>query len=224
MAETLLPDNATELESALAITTARLDALPVDIRRVVSAATAPADFLPWLAWAFSVDVEWDLAVTDAQKREVIARSVAVHRRKGTVAAVQDAIDSLGFTVQLQEWFNQIPMGEPFTYRLIVTADQRGYTKEDLKKLIRVVNASKNLRSHQTEVAPSITSTATAVAQVVVLSGYETTVAYGPYYSDLEVAWGLILDAAIYGEERTVAAIDELKRYMTEVMPAANFWN
>jgi len=158
MAETLLPDNATELEAALAISTARLDTLPVDIRSVVSPATAPASFLPWLAWAFSVDVEWDLAVTEAQKRAVIASSVAVHRRKGTAAAVQAALDSLGFTVQLQEWFNQIPMGEPFTYRLIVTADQQGYTQADLKKLIRVVNAAKNLRSHLSELSARGTST------------------------------------------------------------------
>ncbi|WP_338616466.1 phage tail protein I [Pigmentiphaga sp. CHJ604] len=153
MVESLLPDNATELEAALAASTARLDDLPVRIREIGNPATAPAAFLPWLAWAFSVDVEWDLATTDAQKRAVITGSVSVHRRKGTVAAVQAALDALGFDVQLQEWFNQIPAAAPYTYRLIVTADQVGYSRADLRRLIRVVDAAKNLRSHLSELEP-----------------------------------------------------------------------
>ena len=92
--QTLLPNNATPQELALEQTTARGADVGAPIRPLWNPATCPAALLPWLAWALSVD-EWEPTLTEAQQRAVIAASVGVHRRKGTVGAVRDAIAAAG---------------------------------------------------------------------------------------------------------------------------------
>ena len=92
----ILPPNSTPLERALeASFAARLAALPVPVGQMMNPATCPAAFLPWLAWALSVD-DWDAGWSEAQKRTVIAASVAVHRRKGTIASVKQAMAAMGY--------------------------------------------------------------------------------------------------------------------------------
>ncbi|MDT9105875.1 phage tail protein I, partial [Escherichia coli] len=118
----LLPNNATPLEAALAEAIARISDVPTPARDVWNPDTCQANLLPWLAWAFSVD-EWDADWSEAQKRAAIKAAVPVQRYKGTIGAVREALAALGFGVQVQEWFNQLPAGAPYTYRLLLTADQ-----------------------------------------------------------------------------------------------------
>lgn len=54
--------------------------MPVPIRETWSPDTCPPNLLAWLAWAFSVD-QWGNNWTDAQKRELIKRSVEIYRTK-----------------------------------------------------------------------------------------------------------------------------------------------
>lgn len=91
----LLPSNATAQERNVEAATARIGELPVVIQDVWNPTACPAGLLPWLAWALSVDT-WDSAWSERTKREVIARAVAVHRRKGSVWAVKEAIRAAGF--------------------------------------------------------------------------------------------------------------------------------
>ena len=50
---------------------------------------APADFVEWLAgW---VGVEFDDAWPLERRREIVARAVALHRRRGTAAGIRDAV-------------------------------------------------------------------------------------------------------------------------------------
>lgn len=50
---------------------------------------APADFLDWLAgW---VDIDVDEAWSVAQRREIVAGAVALHRRSGTAGGIADAV-------------------------------------------------------------------------------------------------------------------------------------
>lgn len=142
----LLPANATAAERALSEAVSRISSVPIMAREVWNPDTIPASLLPWLAWAFGVD-DWDTAWTDVQKRGAIKASVAVHRKKGTIGAVKTALAGLGFDVQVQEWFNQIPEGDPYTFRLLITADQTGASKNAFEKLFSVVETTKNLRSH-----------------------------------------------------------------------------
>lgn len=92
----ILPPNSTPMERALEATfAARLDALPLPVGQMMNPATCPAAFLPWLAWALSVD-EWSPDWTEETQRAAIAASIGVHRRKGTVAALRAAIAAAGY--------------------------------------------------------------------------------------------------------------------------------
>ena len=154
----LLPINATDQERGLSNAAARVGNVPTPLRDVWNPDTCPAKLLAWLAWAFSVD-QWDSAWTEAQQREFIKRSVEIHRYKGTIGAVQDALGALGVQAAVQEWFNQAPPGDPYTFRIHLEADQVGVTEAAAGALFAVVERTKNLRSHLTEVELSIKSSA-----------------------------------------------------------------
>lgn len=88
-AAALLPPNATPLERALAKACA-MPRSPEEIRKLWSHRTCPLPLLPWLAWAWSVD-EWDPAWSEAQQRSIVGASIQLHRKKGTVWAVREAL-------------------------------------------------------------------------------------------------------------------------------------
>lgn len=88
-APTLLPPNATPLERALAKACA-MPHSPEEIRKLWNHRTCPLHLLPWLAWAWSVD-EWDAAWTEAQQRAMVGASIRLHKKKGTVWAVREAL-------------------------------------------------------------------------------------------------------------------------------------
>lgn len=167
----LLPPNATVLERNLAAAMAAIDEIDVPISDLLNADTCPTAALPWFAFALSVD-SWDPNWSEDQQREAIRSSLGVHRIKGTIGAVRKALSAVGFRAELQEWFNQIPPGDPYTFRLLLTADQVGYDKAGLERLQQLVEATKNLRSHLTEIVPQIVSRAGPSVAVVASMGTE----------------------------------------------------
>lgn len=147
MSEALLPHNATPQEVALDEATARVGAVPAPVRDVWSPQACPPDLLPWLAWAMSVD-NWSPDWTVAQKRGAIARSAEVHRLKGTRAALNAAIEGLQFGPLITEWWEETPVGEPYTFAAQITVEQAPIeTMEIYDSLVEVVNSAKNVRSH-----------------------------------------------------------------------------
>ena len=91
----LLPRNATALEKRLdTLNASRLD-LEVHINDVWNPYTCPIAFLPYLAAAFSVDY-WDEEWSEEAKREVVAKSIKVHRHKGTAGALKDMLRAAGY--------------------------------------------------------------------------------------------------------------------------------
>jgi phage tail P2-like protein len=119
-----LPSNATALERALAdVDGTRLLATPTAfIAGLWDPATCPADLLPYLAWALSVDV-WNPDWPEATKRAVIAASPSIHRRKGTRAAVEDAVGALGLVARFQEWWETWPNRRRGTFSVMVLATE-----------------------------------------------------------------------------------------------------
>lgn len=143
----LLPPNATAQERALSNATARLGSVPVTIREVWNPDTCPAHLLPWLAWAFSVD-QWNNSWTDAQKRAAIKASCNVHRHKGTVGALKQALDSLGYNLTVTEWHQKQPVGDPYTFSVLLDVGQAGLPDVNaLPSIEAVIESTKNLRSH-----------------------------------------------------------------------------
>lgn len=91
----LLKPNATPAETAAkdVIADSAPDLTPV--ARLMNPDTCPAELLVYLAWALSVDV-WDSNWSEETQRNVIRTSLAIHRRKGTIGAVQDALAAAGY--------------------------------------------------------------------------------------------------------------------------------
>lgn len=175
MSETsLLPKNASAFELALEATTARIGNVPVIVREVWNPDTCPYKLLPWLASASSVDT-WQADWTDAQKRGAIKASLAIHQRKGTIGAVKRALAAIGLGVKVQEWFNQDPPGDPFTFKLIFETDQTGIQFDDIAVILELVDNAKNLRSHLTEIVPIVTTRNQPSMATASNSGTEVTV-------------------------------------------------
>lgn len=167
----LLPHNAAPQERALSLATARLSDVPVPIRETWNPDTCPPNLLAWLAWAFSVD-QWDNNWTDAQKRELIKRSVEIHRTKGTIGAVREALGALGIDVRVQEWFNQTPAGDPYTFGVLLEVDQVGIVQSLQAALFKIIDRTKNLRSHMTQVELTVHSAGGPQLAVVASLGSE----------------------------------------------------
>lgn len=173
----LLPPNATAIERALDEIGTRFDSIPVPLRQIWSADTCPEDLLPWLGLAVSIDV-WDTTWTSEQKRSAIKASINVHHHKGTIGSVLEALSTLGFEARIQEWFNQVPPAPECTYRLIIKADQTGFSRSGIDLLLTVVDNTKNLRSHLSEVAPIVQTQASLRTASVACLGSEVTLTPG----------------------------------------------
>ncbi|MFY2979834.1 phage tail protein I, partial [Klebsiella pneumoniae] len=103
MMNSLLPPGSSALERRLAQACSGISDLNVPLRDLWNPWKCPAKFLPYLAWAFSVD-RWDDVWTEAERRQVIADAFWVHQRKGTIAAVRRVIEDMGFSMTLAEWW------------------------------------------------------------------------------------------------------------------------
>lgn len=135
----------------------------------------PKEILPHLAYAFSVD-EWDenwlnsLAGepsgvserwSELTQRRVVDASLKVHRKKGTRRAIEEALSVFGaLKVKPVEWWeldgvdgelDPVPHdqpGERGTFDLeIELAAGETVTTETYDKIYRILDATKNCRSH-----------------------------------------------------------------------------
>ncbi len=174
----LLPPNATDLEHAVADVCARIDEVPIIIRELWNPQTCPADLLPWLAWSFSVD-DWDSSWSDQQKRDTIAAAIEVQQIKGTIGSVRSALAALGIDARVQEWFNQIPEGSPYTYKLLLEAYQTPVTQDGLAKVLQLIDTNKSLRSHMSVAEVSARSESPVYAGAASMVGSEIGVHFVP---------------------------------------------
>lgn len=99
----LLPVGSSPLEVAAARACADIENTPVPLRHLWNADTCPANLLPWLAWAFSVD-RWDENWPEATKRDVIRNAWFIHAHKGTIGAVRRVVEPLGYLINVTEWW------------------------------------------------------------------------------------------------------------------------
>ncbi|MFW5499586.1 MULTISPECIES: phage tail protein I [unclassified Maridesulfovibrio] len=132
MSKSLLPPNASQLERA-ASDAARIDDLDLKpVSNLWNPWECHFSVLPYLAWALSVDV-WDEDWPEKVKRQVIAKSIALHWIKGTPGAVELMCAALDYDVRVLEWHEydgshdryKLQIKERMTtqdYENIVTAD------------------------------------------------------------------------------------------------------
>lgn len=97
--QSILPSNSTAWERAVEqVSAERWPDVDVDIiRRAKSPWECPEHLLPFLAHELSVDL-WDDRWDVEKKRRVIARSIDMHRKKGTKTGIFNAVELMGARV------------------------------------------------------------------------------------------------------------------------------
>lgn len=91
----LLPPNASQLERDLDASIGQALDIPVRLADVWDPFNCPLGILPWLAWAFSVDL-WDENWSVEARRNTTAASLAFHKRKGSPGSMRDALRAAGY--------------------------------------------------------------------------------------------------------------------------------
>ncbi|ECK6620232.1 phage tail protein I [Salmonella enterica subsp. enterica serovar Teko] len=104
--------------------------------------------LDHLAWQWNSDTwrdNWPVSL----KRSVFKSIIRTKRIKGTRAAVEDVVSSLGGVVDIKEWFEQSPRGEPYTASIVASInsfDGAVPSKEMLDDVIRSIKYAKSART------------------------------------------------------------------------------
>ena len=169
--ESFLPINSTAQERALAETVTQFDP---ELYNIWSPWDCPADILPWLAWALSVDT-WDSDWDEQVKRRTIADSVKVHQLKGTVGALKRALQAIGYEVLIDE-----NTGQAYTFRLqIQPANEQELTNEVINEIEEIAETTKNARSHLLSVDTLLVTNAKKQINTIHLDGTDDTVT--PYW-------------------------------------------
>ena len=151
----LLPVGATHLEKRAAEVLQQAVENPILIPDLINPDRCPESFLPYLAWAYSVD-KWDEAWTEEVKRLAIKQSYFIHKHKGTIAAVKRVIEPIGYLIDLKEWFNSQPQGKPGSFSLTVEVPESGLTEQTYNELVRLIQDVKPVSRHLTTLAsPSL---------------------------------------------------------------------
>lgn len=142
MADSLLPPSRTRLERDVEQTTARLERATAPFQHLWNAWECPLHLLPWLAWALGVD-EWSNSWPENRKRQVVATALQVRRRAGTRGAVRTAVEALDIEgIEYSEWYQY--GGEPYSYRISATLEERGMSQEEYEQLVRVIRRAGRL--------------------------------------------------------------------------------
>jgi phage tail P2-like protein len=143
----LLPPNATPLEKAIAEACADIANVAIPLRQLLNPDTCPLNLLPYLANFLAV-TPWENTWTEAQKRGVIRSAYLVHRQRGTLAALQRALDALGVSTDVVEWWQTVPEGAPYTFRVDVEVFD-GMDTSYVQTINHQIDAVKPVRSSYT---------------------------------------------------------------------------
>ncbi|VED47679.1 putative phage tail protein [Raoultella terrigena] len=177
MTSSLLPPGSSALERRLAQACSGISDLNVPLRDLWNPWKCPAKFLPYLAWAFSVD-RWEETWTETVKRQAVSDAFWIHQRKGTVAAVKRVIEGLGYSMTLEEWWKVAdPAG---TFRLEIDLNEIGITELMIYELERIIGDAKPVSRHISQLTLSLNVTALASIGSAFIDSEVITV-YPPEY-------------------------------------------
>lgn len=146
----ILPPGSSALEKALEQVAARRTDLPVALRTYRQPPNLAMSILPWLAWELSLD-NWSSDWSEAIKRERVKQAIPIARQKGTAQSVRGVVASFGGSVAIREWWQMSPMGDPYTFSLVLNLEQAGtpVTADFVDQVIAEVSRVKPVRSHFT---------------------------------------------------------------------------
>lgn len=168
----LLPVGSSVLEVATAEAAAQIERVPVPLRTLWDPQTCPAELLPYLAWALSVD-RWDYSWPEATKRKIIASAFFVHQHKGTISSLRRVVEPLGYLIELREWWQE--NAEPGTFRLVIGVQENGITEQMYQELERLINDAKPASRHLSELNISLSTSGEFYVGASCYLGEELTV-------------------------------------------------
>ncbi|MEI7143219.1 phage tail protein I [Pectobacterium brasiliense] len=185
MNSSLLPVGSSELEIAAAKTCAELSRTPIPLRQLCDPDSCPANLLPYLAWAFSVD-RWDEKWPEIIKRQAIKDAYFIHRHKGTIGALRRVVEPFGYLIRIIEWWQN--GGVPGTFRLDIGVQQQGITEETFLELERLIADAKPVSRHLLGLNINLDTQGAAYVAAASYSG-DTLTVY-PYFPETITASGL----------------------------------
>lgn len=173
------------LEQRAAEACAVISDLSVPLRDLWNPWRCPVKFLPYLAWAFSVD-RWEETWSETEKRQAVSDAFWIHQRKGTVAAVRRVIETLGYSMTLQEWWEVAdPAG---TFRLEVDLNDIGITETMIKELERIIGDAKPVSRHISQLALSARVRGLGYVGMAATSGDIVTIYPPDYETDTAIKY------------------------------------
>jgi len=145
--QSLIPSfEAKELHSADVVASDVVAALSSEIKAFETLANpelCDEKYLPFLAYAFKVDF-WDESLSVDDKRALIKQSLALHRYKGTIWAIEQVFEALNIKAVVKEWFNY--GGEPYHFKIDLSLEDKEITPARADELTKYVGIYKNVRS------------------------------------------------------------------------------
>ncbi|WP_300630228.1 phage tail protein I [Pseudomonas sp.] len=161
----LLPANSSPLEKALDLGfSTLLERITPPFPALMNPLQTPSVFLPYLAADRGVS-EWDAVASESEKRLTVALSWQIQRQAGTPQALSYAVESLGFTPNISAWYQQRPLGVPYTFDVQAIIG-RSWSSGDHNRLIRRINAAKSERDQATITVVHETEGRLALTQVL----------------------------------------------------------
>lgn len=180
MNNSLMATGSSLLEQRAAAACASISDLSVPLRDLWNPWKCPVKFLPYLAWAFSVD-RWEETWTETEKRQAVSDAFWIHQRKGTVAAVRRVIETQGYSMTLQEWWKVAdPAG---TFRLEIDLNDIGITESMIKELERIIGDAKPVSRHISQLTLSTSTKGIANIGCATFDGEEVTIYPAGYTPD-----------------------------------------
>ncbi|UYB59502.1 phage tail protein I [Klebsiella michiganensis] len=147
MNNSLMANGSSLLEQRAAAACASISDLSVPLRDLWNPWKCPVKFLPYLAWAFSVD-RWEETWSEVEKRQEISDAFWIHQRKGTISAIRFVIEKMGYSISIDEWWQVAdPAG---TFRLEVDINDIGLTPSMLSDLNRLIDETKPVSRHMAQ--------------------------------------------------------------------------
>lgn len=156
--DSILPDSLKIFDHMVAFDLASKDVLgkiAVEKVLVYNIDQVDARALPILAQQFDVlgYKGWRLANTEADRRALIKKAIELHRYKGTVWAVKEALKSIGFTdIAIVEHVN----GHWARFSIYITNENVQLTNSSFADIIAMVQEYKNTRSYLDAVIMTLT--------------------------------------------------------------------
>lgn len=124
----------------------RFDEFELDKLLVYLIDTVNVDAIPYLAKQFDVlgYKGFRLAITEADQREIIKKSIELHRFKGTLWAVEEALKSIGYGDAIIEEHVE---GHWAKFRVTIDLGSHPLNVLEIDDLVRMISEYKNTRSH-----------------------------------------------------------------------------